>query len=133
LAGFAQSRVFSGIRSCFCRHKRGTTQPDQAAAPAGARNRRMTLAPNSFVVPTAILRCLRLPSGPGSRHLNSQTSGPPCRSVRIVLPFAWIFLSVPPMRKLPNRTCRHNSGTDCRRGIGDNRNKSRKVIAFLRQ
>jgi len=28
--------------------------------------------------------------------------------------FAWIFLSVPPMRQLPSRICRHNSGTDCR-------------------
>ena len=36
---------------------------------------------------TTILRCLRLPFGPGSRHLNSQTSRPPCRSVRIMLPF----------------------------------------------
>jgi len=44
LAGFAQSRVFSGIRSCFCRHKKAhATPPDQAAATAGARNRRTTL------------------------------------------------------------------------------------------
>ena len=41
---FTQLRVFSGIRSCFCRHKKAhATQPDQAAATAGARNRRMTL------------------------------------------------------------------------------------------
>jgi hypothetical protein len=32
-----------------------------------------------------------LPSGPGSRHLNSQTSAPPCRSVRIMLPFCMDF------------------------------------------
>jgi hypothetical protein len=44
LAGFAQSRVFSGIRSCSCRHKKAhASQPDQAAATAGARNKRMTL------------------------------------------------------------------------------------------
>ena len=28
--------------------------------------------------------------------------------------FAWIFLSVPPMRQLPSRICRQNSGTNCR-------------------
>src|SRR6266851_3673847 len=53
--------------------------------------RAATSSPNSSVVPTTILRCLRLPSGPGSRHLNSQTSGPPCRSVRIMLPFCMDF------------------------------------------
>src|SRR5260370_42217922 len=30
---------------------------------------------NWRIEPTTILRCLRLPSGPDSRHLNSQTSG----------------------------------------------------------
>ena len=33
-----------------------------------------------------ILRCLRLPSGPGSRDLNSQTSGPILRSAWMMLP-----------------------------------------------
>src|SRR5258706_2845883 len=76
--------------------------------------RAATSSPKSFVVPTTILRCLRLPSGPGSRHLNSQTSGPPCRSVRIMLPFCMVFLSVFPMRQLRSRIRRYNSGTDCR-------------------
>ena len=41
---FTQLRVFSGIRSCFCRYKKAhATQPDQAAASVGARNRRITL------------------------------------------------------------------------------------------
>lgn len=43
--------------------------------------------------PRTILRCLRLPSAPASRHLNSQTSGPLCRSARITLPFCIDFLS----------------------------------------
>jgi len=44
LTRFAQSRVFSGIRSCSCRHNKAhAIQPDQSAATAGARNRRMTL------------------------------------------------------------------------------------------
>jgi hypothetical protein len=34
---------------------------------------------------------LRLPSGPGSRQLNSQTSGPACRFVRIMLPSCMDF------------------------------------------
>src|SRR5258708_32061900 len=37
--------------------------------------------------PMTILRCLRLPSGPDSRHLNSQTSGPFNRLDRVILPF----------------------------------------------
>jgi len=36
--------------------------------------------------PITILRCLRLPSGPGSRHLNSQTFGPILRSACMMLP-----------------------------------------------
>src|SRR6266851_9917615 len=44
LARFAQSLVFPCIRSCSYRHKKAhATQPDQAAATAGARNKRMTL------------------------------------------------------------------------------------------
>src|SRR5450631_4059725 len=43
--------------------------------------------------PRIILRCLRLPSALGSRHLNSQTSGPRCLSARITLPFCMDFLS----------------------------------------
>jgi MYXO-CTERM domain-containing protein len=42
---------------------------------------------------------LRLPFGPRSRHLNSQTPRPPCRSVRIMLPFC-IISSRPQMRKI---------------------------------
>src|ERR1700674_417710 len=44
---------------------------------------------NWRIEPTTILRCLRLPSGPDSRHLNSQTSGPFNRLDRVILPF-WI-------------------------------------------
>src|SRR5438067_7609047 len=39
------------------------------------------------VYPTTILRCFRFPSGPGSRHPNSQTAGPFRRSARIMLPY----------------------------------------------
>src|SRR5260370_9311005 len=42
---------------------------------------------NRRIEPTTILRCLRLPSGPDSRHLNSQTSGPFNRLDRVILPF----------------------------------------------
>jgi hypothetical protein len=43
LARFAQSRVFSGIRSCSCRHKKAhAIQSDQAAATAGARTKAPT-------------------------------------------------------------------------------------------
>src|SRR5260370_223232 len=42
---------------------------------------------NWRIEPTTILRCLRLPSGPDSRHLNSQTSGPFNRLDRVILPF----------------------------------------------
>ncbi len=42
--------------------------------------------------------------------------------------FAWIFLSVPSMRKLPNRTCRHNSGTDCRRGMATTATNRGKLL-----
>src|SRR3974390_2773219 len=42
---------------------------------------------NWVVGPITILRCFRLPSGPASRHLKSQTSGPSERLDRVILPF----------------------------------------------
>src|ERR1700687_3090294 len=95
--------------------------------------RAATSSPNSFVVPTTILRCLRLPSGPGSRHLNSQTSGPPCRSVRIMLPFCMDF----PFCASNADNCLQDLQAQFRHRLsmrkGKKRNKSRKVIAFLQR
>src|SRR5262249_13643402 len=54
------------------------------------------------------LACFRLPYAPGSRHLNSQTSGPYCRSARIKLPFCMDILS---LRSSFDR--RHNPSTNC--------------------
>ena len=48
---------------------------------------------NCSTDPRTILRCFLLPSALGSRHLNSQTSGPRCRSARITLPFCMYLLS----------------------------------------
>src|SRR5205814_10433248 len=42
---------------------------------------------NSSIEPMTSLRCLRFPRGPGSRHLNSHTSGLDCLTVRMTLPF----------------------------------------------
>lgn len=45
------------------------------------------LSGNWVIGPITILRCFRLPSGPASRHLTSQTSGPFERVDRMILPF----------------------------------------------
>jgi hypothetical protein len=73
-----------------------------------------SLFSNCEMGPTTMRRCLRAPSGPGSRHRYSQT-GPPClRSAQIRLPYCISSSSTAnrPMEvehsPIP---CRHNPGT----------------------
>src|SRR5260370_37667605 len=96
-------------------------------------SRAATSSSNSFVVPTTILRCLLLPSGPGSRQLNSQTSGPPCCSVRIMLPFCMDFPFCASNAEIAEQDLQAQFKHRLSMRKGKNRNKSRKVIAFLRR
>jgi hypothetical protein len=68
-----------------------------------------------------------------SRHLNSQTSRPPCRSVRITLQ-SCINL---PLSASNAKNCPQDLQVQFRHRLstrnGNKRNKSRKVIAFLRR
>src|SRR5258708_9311426 len=89
-----------------------------------------TSSPNPFVVPTPILRCLRLPSGPGSRHLNSQTSGPPYRSVRIMLPFCMDFPFCACNAEIAEEDLQAQIRHRLSMRNGKNRNESSKIIAF---
>ena len=61
------------------------------------------------------------------------TSGPPCRSVRIMLPFCMDF----PFCAFNAEIAEEDLQAQFRHRLsmknGDNRNKSRRVIAFLRQ
>src|SRR5947207_8817090 len=70
---------------------------------------------NCLIEPTTILRCLRLPSGPFSLHLNSHTAGLPCRSVRIILPFCIsVVLSMPALEHSRMGLIKAHPGTNSR-------------------
>jgi hypothetical protein len=65
--------------------------------------------------PITILRCLRLPPGPGSRHLNSQTSGPILRSACMMPPccIERPFCAAQAVHLGKSDCfCRHNPGTE---------------------
>jgi hypothetical protein len=67
--------------------------------------------------------------GPGSRHLNSQTSGPPCRSVRIMLPICMDSSFCAFNAEIAEQDLQAQFRHRLSMRKGKNRNKSRKVIA----